>query len=155
MGQHIRIQLEGLNLMEFEKIEVFGAQGVDESRGTVVAVRCGKRVTAAIVKADNSADDLKVAFERSLAANPANEGILRNFKVYRDMSSNKKTKGGKEVLSGNVLDQIGCILCAGGMLCEICQMKNDFRDIIGKRAKGSSPCLEAIVRILLDVENVE
>ncbi len=155
MGQYIRIQLEGLNLMDFEKIEVFGAEGVDESRGKVMAVRCGKRVTATIVKADNSSDDLKVAFERSLTANPANEGILRNFKVYRDMPSNKKTKEGNEGRSGNVLDQIGCILCAGGTLCEICQMKNDFRDIIVKKSKGSNPSLETIVRVLLDIENIE
>ena len=43
MGRYIRVQLEEQNLLEFEKLEVFGNVGLDNSTARVSFVRCGKK----------------------------------------------------------------------------------------------------------------
>ena len=45
MGRYVRVQLEKMDLLEFEKLEVFGNPGIDNSTARVSSVTCGKQGT--------------------------------------------------------------------------------------------------------------
>ena len=142
MGQYIRVQLEEMNILEYEKLEVFGAVGVDKSLGKVVSVECGKRSTAVIVKACDDGDNMRILLERAAAADPKHEMILKRFEAYLDVHCIPKSEK---------YDKIGCILCAGD-LCEICRLKQTFTKELKNKRYSS---LDQLVNILLDDKSID
>jgi len=147
IGRFVRIQLETTNLMEFEKLEVFGRRGIDKSTGQVSSATCGKRVTAAVIKATDNLDDINLAYQRAITADSYNEIILQQFEIFNRCVHPKSLGEQKDRF-----DKVGCMLCTGGNLCEKCQLKNDFRDIItAKMDIEKQHSLGELSSVLLDI----
>ena len=127
--------------MEYEKLEVFGAVGVDKSLGKVVSVECGKRSTAVVVKACDDGDNMRILLERTAASELKHETILKRFEAYCDVHC---------IHESEKYDKIGCILCAGER-CEICRLKQTFTEELRNKRYSS---LDQLVDILLDDKNI-
>jgi hypothetical protein len=96
-GRYIRIQLEGINLLEFENIEVFGSSVLENSIGRVSKAVCGKRLTGVIIEATDDENNINLSQQRL-----------------------------KDATSMKLPDQHGsirCILCEASVPCEICKLK--------------------------------
>lgn len=130
-----------------KQLEVFGSHGVDTSVGKVSSAICGKRVTAVIVKAVTNDQDIELAYKRATAADPWNSTILMQLDAYRRV--NKKNNCKDESLKSS--RQSKCILCTQ-YLCPLCQLKNDFRDILSPlldRTESGRPPLKDIIHSLI------
>jgi hypothetical protein len=96
-GRYIRLQLEGTSLLEFKKIEIFGASTLENPIGRVSKAVCGKRLTGVIIKATDDEKNIKDSQERVNAAE-----IMKSPDQY---------------------DSMRCMLCEASAQCEICNLK--------------------------------
>ena len=109
----------------FQKLEVFGSFGGNNSLDKVSSAKCGKRVTGVVLRAAKSIDDLVIAYQRAVAADPYNAKILRQLDTYNHIYETEEFKNQR---SGNdSFFNIGCMLCVGTSLCPLCKFKNDFK----------------------------
>ena len=115
-------------------MEVFGSYGVDKSVGKVSSAICGKRVTAVVIKAVTSNQDTEVAYRRAMAADPWNSKILGQLDEYHCL--NKKHSSNEECINNNKVTR--CIICTQH-LCSLCQLKNDFREVLCPLADMTKP----------------
>ena len=146
-ARYVRVQLENTNLLVFMNIEVFGVRGTDYSVGHVSSAKCGKRVTAAVIKSIKNEDDILLGYKRAVFADKSNKGILDQFDIYNDCSS---------VLYEQTNAAEPCILCRGTQLCEKCQLKFEFRNILdSKLAPKDMDCLSCISTAVLDLSKYE
>ena len=95
----------------------------------VVAATCGKRVTATIVGYNSKREDLIMAYRRALAADPYNAEILNQYPMYKNMYDLYQDVE-KAVKNSSSSSVGGCFLCIGETLCPLCQLKNDFMDVL-------------------------
>lgn len=132
----------------FKKLEVFGSFGTDKSVGKVSSAKCGKRVTGVIIKATNILEDLVIAYQRAVAADPYNAKILRQLDIYQPIYNNE-TEVTKQNKGNCSLFKVGCMLCVGTTLCPLCKFKNDFRNAFDslemERVEGEEIFLKDLV----------
>jgi len=146
-ARHIRVQLENTNLLVFKNFDVFGVRGTDFSVGHVSSAICGKRVTATVIKSIKHEDDILLGYKRAVFADSSNRGILDQFDIFKDCSS---------VLHEPSNAAEPCILCRGTQLCEKCQLKFEFRNILdSKLAPKDMDCLSCISSAVLDLNEDE
>ena len=127
---------------------------------------CPPSVTAVVIQATDNIDDIKLAYQRAIAADSSNEKILNQFDFYsracgmkelecEDESHYVYSRSGnligleeelyeeedrKKLLNGNGIE---CILCTED-LCEKCKLKNDYRDILEYHRKNHGPSRKSI-----------
>ena len=117
----------------------------------VVSATCGKRVTATIVGYNSNREDVKMAYKRAIAADPFNAEILHQYDTYKNMNLNQHVEEDVNKSSSSV----GCLLCIGRTLCPLCQLKNDFMDILdhndvqNKKVGKGTISLEDLTNMLL------
>mmetsp|Transcript_15087 Transcript_15087/g.14568 ORF Transcript_15087/g.14568 Transcript_15087/m.14568 type:complete len:143 (-) Transcript_15087:52-480(-) len=126
------------------KLEVFGVIGKHKSSAKVSHVVAGKKVTSAVVRGIKDEHDVKIAFNRAVAADNYNVNILRQFELFQSL--HKKHDYVTLNLDTNCVD---CILCAGGILCAFCQLKQKYREELYS-LKGGIYSLKEIKQFLLD-----
>ena len=86
-------------------------------------------------------DDILLGYKGAVFADSSNKGILDQFDIYKDCSS---------VLYEQINAAESCILYRGTQLCEICQLKFDFRNILDlKLASKDMDCLSCISSAVL------
>ena len=131
---------------------MFGSYDADTLEN-VLSATCGKRVTAAIIGSTDNIGDITMSYKRAVSADPYNAKILRQFDLFKNIDQYlAKEKDSTIPLTEQ------CILCNGGTLCPFCQMKNDFRDLIGPHGSDDSSrhkihnSLESVVNMLLKEE---
>ena len=121
----------------------------------VVSTTCGKRVTGAIVGSTSNIEDIVTSYQRAVAADPYNAKILKQLELYKDIEIFLKEYNST---NSSPPSFTGCILCNGGVSCPLCQMKNDFRDILMPKCMNNcnessvlstSQCLEDLINALL------
>jgi len=127
------------------QLEVFGSHGIDKSVGKVGSAICGKRVTAVVIKAAKNSQDIDVAYRRATAADPWISKILKQLYVYREV--NEKYSYEKES-SNETKNLSDCILC-GQYLCPLCQLKNDFREILPSTHEGTAKLKDTILKDII------
>ncbi len=125
------------------QLQVFGSYEADTLE-KVVSATCGKRVTAVILGSNSNMDDLTMAYRRAVAADPYNAMILRQYDIYKGVDQQIQIDT-KDALS------VGCLLCIGETLCPLCQLKNDFRDIL--EGRNSTLFLDHISTTLLNAND--
>lgn len=119
----------------------------------VVSATCGKRVTATIVGYNSKREDLIMAYRRALAADPYNAEILNQYPMYKNMYDLYQDVE-KAVKNSSSSSVGGCLLCIGETLCPLCQLKNDFMDVLDhniqdKKVGKGTISLEDLTNMLL------
>ena len=96
-------------------------------------------MTAAIIKSIKHEDDIFLGYKRAVFADSSCKDILDHFDIYRDCSF-EQTNAAEP-----------CILRRGTQLCEKCQLKFEFRNIVdSKLAPKDMDCLSCISSAVLD-----
>ena len=126
-GRFIRVQLEETNLLEFEKIQIFGHSALENPIGRVNKAVCGKRLTGVIIKATDDSEDIELSLERVNAA--------KNMKLPVHYET------------------IRCRLCESSSPCEICKLKETMVKE-GLRWEAESD-LSDLGKIFLNPQNIK
>ena len=126
---------------------MFGSFGSSKSLGKVNLAKCGKRVTGVVLKASPRTEDLEIAYQRAVCADPFNAKILRQFDLYRDIHD--KAARSKKSQKDNFF-KVGCMLCFGTSFCPLCKLKNDFREVFQNLERRSEAGEELFLKDLVD-----
>ena len=131
------------------KIEIFGTYDIFKPGGEVSFTSAGKNVTAAVIKAVDDPTDINSTFRRAAMADIQNAAILGQFdtylEVYNAFRRQEKRKNSCETI---------CSLCTGTIFCEICLLRNRYKEEIESVEKetGRILTIEEISEYLMQID---
>lgn len=137
VGRHVRFQLEGTNLLEFQSIQIYGIEGIEKQNITPISfVACGKKATAVVTSTNDNEHELLCSYNRAVSADRQNKIFLEDYAIYREIASSIRVEQGKE-----------CPLCFAGLKCQLCSLRIKFK----KELEGyDGICLDEISKLLLN-----
>ena len=137
VGCHVRFQLEGTNLLEFQSIQIYGREGIEKQNITPISfVACGKKATAVVTSTNDNEHELLCSFNRAVSADGKNKLFLEDYTIYREIASLVRVEQGKE-----------CPLCFAGLKCQLCLLRMKFKQELGGH---DSIDLDEIAKLLLN-----